>query len=385
MPIPQTTVYHFTCTARLPWIIDTNELRPYRNQIGGLPGLDLLWATTSSQIDLAASGLEAYREQVAALVRLTLSAEDFESGPTITARLSQSTIDHVHRLEADAGARGQADLELWCARLGPLPVSRIICADARTLTGSWKAIQLPCLQHPSNPALRGIILGEKVYCSHRLQETSCIAEVVSLAEWSRDDCLRRRRSTGKPTFETFSEEQWQALRSVRKDWPDGVDWVGFRWNLEGQGQLYWSQHEGRKKFGKPSVMRKRLKAVEGQLRKLQAGLKSLPDHVTHGAPDLAPVQQWVQDWLFIYEHLETGDKFGFAGRSDYYRDMLCEWLLIEWVNTLGGDLSFSRDQFEIPYGPLIDFLSIILTAILGRAPGPSGIAKMIDQCRKADD
>jgi hypothetical protein len=166
---------------------------------------------------------------------------------------------------------------------------------------------------------------------------------------------------------------------VRKNWPDDVDWVGVRWELEGQGQLYWSQHECRKKF-KPSVIRKRLKAVERHLRKMQAELRSLQDDVTLRAPDLAPIEQWLQDSLSGYEVLERFDH-GFTGRSDFYRDMLCDGLITEWVNTLGGDLSFSRDQYETPYGPLINFLSITLKAIVGKAPGPSGLAKIIDKYR----
>ena len=372
-------LYHFTCTARLPWIIEANELRPYRNQIGGLSSPNLLWATTSSQVEPAATGLEGYREHVVALVRLTLFADDFETWPTMVARLSQSTIEHVRRLEADAGASGQVGVELWRARAEPLPFSRIICVEAKTYTGDWRTIELPCLQHPSNTALRGIILGDKVYCSHRLHGNSCSAKSVSLAEWSREDCLRRHRATGKARFETFSDQQWQALRSVREDWPDGVDWVGFRWELEGQGQLYWTQHECRQKFGKPSVIRKRLKAVERHLRKMQAELRSLQDHEVR-APDLAPMEQWLQDSLSCYEGLGRFDH-GFTGRSDFYRDMLCYGLITEWVNTLGGDLSFSRDQHETPCGPLIDFLSITLKPILGKAPGPSGLAKIIDQYR----
>jgi hypothetical protein len=172
---------------------------------------------------------------------------------------------------------------------------------------------------------------------------------------------------------------------VRDDWPDGVDWWEFRRRAEGQGWTYWHMHEGKKKFGGPSAIRKRLKAAERHLRKMQAELQSLPDHVTHSAPDLAPMDQWLQDALPFYEILEARFADGFAGRSDYYRDMLIEWFLIEWETTLGGELSYSRRLDGTPYGPLIDFLSIVLTAILGRAPGRSGLAKIIDQYRKADD
>jgi hypothetical protein len=382
MTIPHPKIYHFTCTALLPWIIDKNELRPYRNQIGGPPDHDWLWATTSSEFDPVAADLEAYREQVAALVRLTLSADDFEPWPTIIARLSQSTIEHVRRLEADARAPGQVD---WHARAEPLTLSRIICAEAKTYTASWRAIELPCLQHVNNAALRGVILDHKIYCSRRIEGTAIfIPAIVSLADWPLYDCLTRGR-TSNLKFERFSDEQWHALRSVRDDWPDGVDWWEFRRQAEAQGWNYWQMHEGKKRFGKPSAIHKRLKAAEGYLRKMQAELRSLPDHVTHSAPDLAPMDHWLQDSLPFYEILEARFADGFAGRSDYYRDMLCESLLSEWVNTLGGELSFSRRLDGTPYGPLIDFLSIALTAILGRAPGASGLAKMIDQYRKADD
>ncbi len=385
MSAPRTKLYHFTCTARLPWIVDENGLRLYRNQIGGLRSPDFLWATTSSLVDPAVSEIEGYREHVAALVRLTLFSEDFEPWSSIIARLSPSTIEHMRRLEANARPRGQEGFELWHARTEPLPLSRIIRAEAKTYTGSWQAIELPCLQHPSNTALRGIILDDKVYCSHRIEAAgTSIAEIVSVADWPYYDCLTRQQ-TFNLKFERFSEETWQALCAVRDDWPDCVDWWKFRRETEDQGRAYWKMHEARRKFGLPSEMRKRLKTVQGQLRKLQAGMKSLPDHVSHRAPDLSPVEQWLQDWLLLYESLEERMSFGFSGRSDYYRDMLCEWLSIEWVTTLGGELSFSRDQNETPYGPLIDFLSITLKAILGKAPGPSGIAKIIDQYRKADD
>lgn len=186
------------------------------------------------------------------------------------------------------------------------------------------------------------------------------------------------------TFKAFTEDQWNTIRSVRDDWPDDIDWSKLRRELEGQGRLYWMQHKGRKEFGLPPMMRKHLDGLVQKSRKLQGELSSLPPHVLSGAPDFAffnALEEWLQNWRSIYESLEEPMSFGFSGRSDYYRDMLCEWLLIEWVNTLGGELSFSRDQFETPYGPLNDFLSIILTAILGRAPGPSGLAKIIDQYR----
>ena len=42
MTIPHSKIYHFTCTALLPWIIDANELRPYRTQSKALASSGLL-------------------------------------------------------------------------------------------------------------------------------------------------------------------------------------------------------------------------------------------------------------------------------------------------------------------------------------------------------
>ena len=185
------------------------------------------------------------------------------------------------------------------------------------------------------------------------------------------------------TFEAFTDEQLEPIRAIRDDWPESVDWTKFRRGIEGQRQIYWSQHAGRKKFGLPPKMRKRLEGLLRQARKLQADVNSLPDHVLHGAPDFGfnSLEEWLQNWLSIYEGLEGPFSSGFYGRSDYYRDQLCEWLLIEWVNTLGGKLSYSRKLDGTPYGPLIEFLAITLKAIVGKAPGASGIAKIIDEFR----
>lgn len=186
MPTPHARVYHFTDTARLPWIVGAKELRPSRNQIGGFPSPDFLWATTHSQGDRTAAGMQAYREGVTALVRLTLFAEDFEPWRAIIARFPQWTIEHVRRLEAAARACGQ-NFECWRARTERLPLSRVISAEEKTYTGSWRAIELSYLQHPSNRALRGIILNDKVYCSHQNARegypTGYMAETMPLADW----------------------------------------------------------------------------------------------------------------------------------------------------------------------------------------------------------
>ncbi|MCK1356585.1 MULTISPECIES: hypothetical protein [unclassified Bradyrhizobium] len=184
------------------------------------------------------------------------------------------------------------------------------------------------------------------------------------------------------TFNALTDEQWNAILAVRPDWPRGIDWEGFRKAFEVQGQLYWEQHEGRRRLGTPSIILKHLKTLHQTFSKAQTEMKRLPDHVKHSAPDLERNKQWTQDQIAFYEAIMEPMSLGFSGRSDYYRDMLCEWLMIEWITTLGGELTYSRKFDGDPYGPLIEFLRLSLKAILGKAPGTSGIAKIIDDFRK---
>ena len=72
----------------------------------------------------------------------------------------------------------------------------------------------------------------------------------------------------------------------------------------------------------------------------------------------------------------------FRGRKDPYRHWLELGLLALWIDLFEGDLSFSRKLDGTPYGPLVEFLTLTLHAITGSAPGPAGIAKIIDQYRK---
>jgi hypothetical protein len=62
--------------------------------------------------------------------------------------------------------------------------------------------------------------------------------------------------------------------------------------------------------------------------------------------------------------------------------LLALGLLALWIDLFDGDLSFSRKLDGTPFGPLVEFLTLTLRAITGRAPGPDGIAKIIDQYRK---
>jgi hypothetical protein len=180
-------VYHFTDTVRLPWIVASGELRPGRNQLGNYPDPDFLWATTNSQGDRTASAFRTYRNGTSALVRLTLPEEDFEPWPGIAARYPQWTPEQITRLEARARKLGETDFWRWCARVEPLPLFRILSAEAKTYTGRWQPIELVCLTNHRDPRVRGVHILDAVYCSIQLIQpgspTTYAATKMSLAEW----------------------------------------------------------------------------------------------------------------------------------------------------------------------------------------------------------
>ena len=126
-------VYHFTGCFVLPWIIASRELRPSRDKNDGFPNPDFLWATTSPLGDRTATGMDGYRKNNDPLVRLTLPAEDFESWPDITKRFLSWTAKHVRILERAAHEMGQSDARCWRARTEPLPLTRILRAEAKIL------------------------------------------------------------------------------------------------------------------------------------------------------------------------------------------------------------------------------------------------------------
>jgi len=167
-------VYHFTDTARLPWIWASGELQPGRNQIGGYP-VDFLWATTNRQGDRTASGMQAYRVGGTALVRLTLHAEDFEEWPGILRRFPQWTNTHVAKLEAVARNNGQTNLTCWRVRAEPLPIARVISVEAKPYTSNWRAIN-PAVDCIRNGDIWAVNLGGTLCASRQYIEPGKPAE-----------------------------------------------------------------------------------------------------------------------------------------------------------------------------------------------------------------
>jgi hypothetical protein len=184
-------------------------------------------------------------------------------------------------------------------------------------------------------------------------------------------------------FTTLTEEQWQAIRSPRDDWPDGTDWRG---KIEQLGRQFSEVRAEREAWlknlrgEKPTRAKERVDRALLLTRQLQkawanSGLddSDLPD------PGLKMHEQRAEVWLYQYgTHVSP-----YAGPTDPMQSDL-EWMLMSmWVEA-GGTLSYSRkkDDSITPYGPLIDFLAHALEAIVGKRYQPSNVAKIIDRHRK---
>ena len=187
------------------------------------------------------------------------------------------------------------------------------------------------------------------------------------------------------TFTAFTEAQWEAIRSTRENWPEGVDW---RREIERIGQEYWEIRASRKmwvnKFRRkqPAKQREKIRKALILMRQLQKVLAELVDDGLLGDdfphPHLERPEQRLKELLYDYD-LWVGL---FAGQSNPIQADMESMLMHLWRRS-GGKLSYSRkkDDPGTPYGPLVDFLTHTLNAILGKAPKPSGVAKLIDRYR----
>jgi hypothetical protein len=180
-------------------------------------------------------------------------------------------------------------------------------------------------------------------------------------------------------FEAFTDQEWESIRAVLP-----TEEPRHRRGIESIGQAFWIMRESRLQLGRPVEIRKRLESLQRQSRELQEALRALPDGLRSSAPhpDLDPLDRWLEVVVMIFGVL-SGPQF--SRNRDLYREWLYDALLDHWEGQLGGTLSFSRKPDGTPYGPLIDFLILTVKAVVGKAPGPSGIAKVIDQYRKTRD
>ena len=181
-------VYHFTDTGRLPWILDTSELRPCRmKKLGGFPD-DFLWATTNENGAQTASVFyegSGYKEGQVWLIRFTLSATDFEPWPEATKRNPAWTKAHIERLNGNLNGDNPAD---WWTSCGSLGRSKWLSIHARSyLHPVWREIPRGLVVHAGTHPAKGfpiktIMWGGRAFSSMRTSENPRMAYTVRIVD-----------------------------------------------------------------------------------------------------------------------------------------------------------------------------------------------------------
>jgi hypothetical protein len=136
-------VYHFTDTARLPWILVSGYLKAGRNRIDGYPEPDFIWATVNSCGDrMSSADYVGGRTGKVLAVRFTCRAADFQPWTAQTWRRYPScTVEHVSRLEESGRARGSRP-EDWYYRPDPLPLADVVAIDTKPYRDpSWRSFK----------------------------------------------------------------------------------------------------------------------------------------------------------------------------------------------------------------------------------------------------
>ncbi|ACA15362.1 hypothetical protein M446_0808 [Methylobacterium sp. 4-46] len=165
-------VYHYTDTARLPWILRSGELRPGNNRIGGFPDPDFLWATTSPVGErTAAASMQALRAGLTRLVRFVLPAEGFDTWPEIVRAYPAWTREHVARLEH--AAKGKSRPQDWRCRVQPLPAEVWLGIGTRSFTDTrWLPFDSKCVAEQFGERALGLWFGSKIYISEEVEHPS---------------------------------------------------------------------------------------------------------------------------------------------------------------------------------------------------------------------
>jgi hypothetical protein len=126
------SLYHFTDTVHLPWIVHSRQLRPGRNTVGNYPAPEFVWASTDPHDDGSAAMHrgEGYRSGLVRHIRFTLPQDQFIPWAEVPSRYPSWTADQVQRLERSA-PHLRTDPANWWSRAEPLPLAKIIATDWR--------------------------------------------------------------------------------------------------------------------------------------------------------------------------------------------------------------------------------------------------------------
>jgi hypothetical protein len=184
-------------------------------------------------------------------------------------------------------------------------------------------------------------------------------------------------------FEALADELWKAIRSVRRKWPDEIDWPEARRLIEEAGQEFSEITALREQRGRSLRYKEVLERAQSFAHGLQYRLLELQTLSPEGDDlDGLPDPQIYKDRLDYLRAQYDIWSTPFGGRKNRIRETLINRLLSVWENQLHGRIRSSKNKVDEPIGPLLRFLTLTLTAITGDAPGPSGIESIIDQAKK---
>jgi hypothetical protein len=138
-----TTVFHFTDTIRLPWILAERQLNPTRGMCAAdYPRPTFLWATTNAYGDHTAAvsygdSRRLWRQGGTLLVKFILPAEDFTPWPEMYPQHPEWTPEQVARVERNGRKKGSLP-EQWMCRTETLPIERWLGIETRSYYGCWR-------------------------------------------------------------------------------------------------------------------------------------------------------------------------------------------------------------------------------------------------------
>jgi hypothetical protein len=184
-------LYHFTDTARLPWILLDGYLRPGLNRIGNFPS-EFIWATESSAVDrTAAANIEGLRRNVTRQVRFTLNTADFFPWREVGRRYPEWGPFQIDRLEQKARLFNQSPAG-WHCRRDPLPIEGIEIHTRSYLDKTWKPFvgdQMATV--PGNYGTLGVVIDGNIYMSACVPDPSGRGRAAyAVTKMAADDAAR---------------------------------------------------------------------------------------------------------------------------------------------------------------------------------------------------
>lgn len=177
-------VYHFTDTARLPWIIESGELQVDRGVIGKYP-TKFVWGTKLQNGDRTCSSLngdqKALRQEWVRLVRFTFASTEFE--PWIRIKDHPDwTRELFNRMEATGKKKGGIT-KYWMVRPKPLSITQAIDIETKSYRGCWEPLTKPwwIIKVEGHPKMRGIVIEGMTYLSVQVHDIVGIPGPVGYA------------------------------------------------------------------------------------------------------------------------------------------------------------------------------------------------------------